>query len=365
MNFLKNLFSAKEKPINSYADFWAWFQQHEKEYYKVVKTNDTSKIDAEFFDNMAPKLAELRDCYFYLVGMEGDIAELNFTADGSIPNFVYIEELVAAAPMIAGWRFVAHKDALCEKISDMAIGMQDYDFSPKNINFYANDNTDYPDAIDITITYKDWVDKDEGAIKNGVFIFLENYLGEICFNCDIDEVEIIDEKAATQPLISIKKLPSFINWRQKEFIEKYEDSRHDTENDGYSNIESTFDNGLPIFGVINSDLLKWDGQASHPWIGKIMIHYEASAENGMPYEQAAEVLDTIFDELEEQLLDFEGNLFVARTIGDGERIINYVCNDFRKISKVYDAIQRKYGGQFGITYDIYKDKYWTSFDWFR
>ena len=35
-------------------------------------------------------------------------------------------------------------------------------------------------------------------------------------------------------LIPISKLKDFLTWREKEFIEKYEGTRHNTENDSYA-----------------------------------------------------------------------------------------------------------------------------------
>ena len=42
-----------------------------------------------------------------------------------------------------------------------------------------------------------------------------------------------------------------------------------------------------------------------------------------------------------------------------------LCRDFRKPSKVLYKLQEEYAGQVEITYDIYKDKYWQSFNRFN
>ena len=58
--------------------------------------------------------------------VEGETAELVFTADGNLKNIVFIEALVAAAPTIKGWRFTALKSP--SNSSDIGIKMSEYEF---------------------------------------------------------------------------------------------------------------------------------------------------------------------------------------------------------------------------------------------
>ena len=67
MGFLQNLFSKKDDPINSYADFWKWFAKHEKSFHNAVKSG--KNIPGKFFDRLEPALAQVKDGIFYLTGM--------------------------------------------------------------------------------------------------------------------------------------------------------------------------------------------------------------------------------------------------------------------------------------------------------
>ena len=103
MSFLKNILGKKDSPIKSYSDFWNWFHDNEKTFYNVVKSN--KDIEKGFFDKLSPKLAELKDGYFFLTGMyDENTVELVLTADGNTKNIVFIEELVEQAPKIKGWK---------------------------------------------------------------------------------------------------------------------------------------------------------------------------------------------------------------------------------------------------------------------
>lgn len=363
MNF-KNIFSKKDEPIKSYADFWDWFQNNEKSFFDVVKNHKNIDIVKDFFDKLSPKLAELKEGYFFLAGMLDDnTAELVLTADGNIMNIAFVEELVAQAPKITGWKFTALKPAL--DIENVNIDMAGYTFSKENLFFYSNDHADYPDEIDISVVHNDLTEDNKKEVANGTFIFLDNYLGELDFVNNIDNIKIIGRHEAEKELIPIAKLKDFLTWKQKEFIEKYQGVRCDTENDSYSALEAKLKNGNTLLAIVNTQLLNWDSKASHPWVAIFIIKYDGSNTNGMPDSEDYELLNEIEDEMMSYLTDKDGYLNIGRQTADGEREIYFACKDFRKPSKMFFEVQQKYADKFEIEYDIYKDKYWQSFERFR
>ena len=362
MSFLKSIFKTKDEPIKSYADFWSWFQKNEKDFSKVVKNR--KDIEKGFFNILSAKLGELKDGYFYLTGIYDDnTVELVLTADGSTKNIVFVEELVKAAPEIVGWKFTALKPAL--DIKDISIEMGGYKFNSDNLTFYANELQDYPDEIDVTIVHNDLTEENKKQILNGTYIFLDNYLGELDFLNNIDNLTTISKDEAQKELVPIGKLKDFLTWRQKEFIEKYEGVRYDTENDTYSILEAELESGNKLIAVINTELLNWDSKASHPWISVLTLKYDGSNNNGMPNERDYELLDTVEEEIMQELKDVDGFLNIGRQTANGERDIYFACKDFRRPSKVFFKIQQKYSYSFEIEYDIYKDKYWQSFERFN
>ena len=362
MSFLKNIFGKKDEPIKSYSDFWTWFQHNEKDFFAVVKNR--KGIEKGFFDKLSPKLGELKDGYFYLTGMfDENTVELVLTAEGNTKNIVFVEELVNTAPQINGWKFTSLKPAL--NIEDVNIKMAGYEFNGKNINFYANELEEYPDEIDITIVHNDLTEENKDQISNGTYIFLDNYLGELDFVNNIDNIKTIGTQQAEKELIPIAKLKDFLTWRQKEFIEKYEGVRYNTENDAYSTLEAELESGAKLFAVVNTDLLNWDSKPSHPWVSVLTLKYDGSNNNGMPNENDYKLLDKIEEEIMEELKDIDGYLNIGRQTSKGEREIYFACKDFRKPSKVFYKTQQSYSENFEIEYDLYKDKYWQSFERFN
>src|SRR5688572_30140798 len=122
MNYLKKFFSqGKNKTIHSYEDFWNWFKTEEKKFFRIIQSGKDP--NQGFFDHLSPKLDELGEGFYFLAGMMNDqTAELVITSDGAITKFVFVEELVAAAPKIRGWKFTAHKTPMADSGFEIKMG---------------------------------------------------------------------------------------------------------------------------------------------------------------------------------------------------------------------------------------------------
>lgn len=243
--------------------------------------------------------------------------------------------------------------------------MSGFVFGRETLSFYSKDHTNYPDEIDIVIAHKNFSEEEKRNITNGVYIFLDNFLGELNAITTIDNISVIAESEAEKELIPIEKLKDFLIWREKEFLEKYEGERHDTENDNYTGIETKLKNGRVIVAMINTTLLDWDRKASHPWFMTVKINYNGDDNNGMPDKDTYLVMGNFENEIMSELKDFEGYLNIGRETGDNLREIYFACKDFRKSSKVLHELKKKYAGKLDVSYDIYKDKYWQIMERYR
>jgi hypothetical protein len=114
-----------------------------------------------------------------------------------------------------------------------------------------------------------------------------------------------------------------VNWREKEFIEKYSGTRHNTENDNYSTIEFKPESGNVLFAVLNIDLLQWDAKPSHPWMLNFTFNYAGS-----------QFFNEIEEEIAAQLKDAHGYLNIIRQTGKNIRETYYACKNFRLPSKI-------------------------------
>ncbi|MDP5201068.1 DUF695 domain-containing protein [Flavobacterium sp. DG2-3] len=362
MGFLDKILGREEAPIQSYTDFWNWFLMNEKKFFKTVQNGEN--IHQGFFDRLAPKLDEVHEGIYFLTGMFDDqTAELVLTPDGAIRNIYVIEELVNSAPKIDGWRFTALKPA--SDINNVSITYQGFEFRKENLKFFPRIHEAYPDEIDLVIVYDHFIEEKKANVTNGVYIFLDNYLGELHSVTLIDNLVVIGPNDTTEKLIPIEKLKDYLIWREKEFVEKYEGTRHNTENDGYANFEGKKEDGSIVLALINTTILEWDKKASHPWVFIVAVPFDDCDNGGLPDEKTYKLLDEIEEEIIYSLPDSEGYLNIGRETANNKREIFFTCKDFRKPAQTADELIKKYSGVFEISYEIYKDKYWQSFRHFE
>lgn len=343
---------------STYQEFWKWFETKEKDFFKAVM--ERQNIDDHFLDIIQPRLKELNENFFILVGMSDDsTAELIITVDGNIKDIVYAEELIAESPKLENWKFTALKPEL--DIENVSIKMGEYIFNKENIYFYSNDDEDYPDEIDLVFVHEDLKIENQSDVINGTYLFIDNYLGELNFVTQIDNFRIASKSEAEKELIPIEKLKDFLSWREREFTEKYEGAKIETSEDSYSLLEGTLENGFPLLATVNVDLLQWDQKASHPWISVLRLFYVGDEDNGFPDDEDYDLFNTIEDEIMLELKNDEGNLNLGRETAENIREIYFVSRDFRKISKVLEKTVQKYPDLMAA-FEIYKDKYWQSFE---
>jgi hypothetical protein len=358
MRLLKRLFSKKDQSI-SYAEFWEWFVKNESKFYQIVK--EGKNFEAGFFNPLSKKLDVLRSEIYYLTGMmEDNKAELIFSAEGRVPLFVFVEELVAAAPSLENWKFTALKPA-SEK-DTFEIKREGKVFNSSNISFYANEIEACPDEIDLTLIYHDWDEKDVENSGVGVALFLENWLGEVEMATNIDYYKVVGPDSVEKELIPISKLRSYLSWREKEFLEKYEKVKLYKTDFELTILEFEPEDSKRTIVTVNGELLEWDQKGSHPWMTVLTITYKSGEEPGMPNQSDQTLLYQLEDEIEELLTRKDSCLWLARSTGWNERKIYWACHDFRHPSRVLDMVTKRHKANFDFKISIFRDKYWMSVD---
>lgn len=363
MGFLNNIFGKKENKKDGIQEFWIWFTKNEQAFFQTVKNSDN--IDQNFFSKLSPRIDALRKELYFLTGMYNDnTAELVITPDGVVKNIAFVEAIVDAAPPLPNWKFTALKPAI-EDMEKFKIKMYGFSFDINTMYFYPIEHRYRPDDVDIIIVHPDYTEENKANIAHGVEIFLDNYIGELNSIITIDNLNVTSSQQATGELIPLIKLKDYLIWREKEFIEKYTDIRHETENDSYAAFEGVLENDRPILAIINTTLLDWDGKASHPWIATLRINYDGTTTNGMPDQKTYDLMDKFEDELMVSLPHDIGYLNIGRETADNLREVYLACTEFRKSSQTIDQLITQYQNQLQIDYTIYKDKYWKSFERFN
>ncbi|MFP9115280.1 DUF695 domain-containing protein [Flavobacterium sp. RHBU_3] len=355
------LFGKKEeKPVTTNAEFWDWFAKHHKAFHKIVSKGEN--VEEAFFTQLGPKLDGLRPGYWFLCGMYNEkTADLVITADSFVKNIVFAEELIAAAPALPGWRFTALKPA--HDIADCNVSMGGYTFSSDTLKFYAVEDPYFPDEINIVLVHRDYTPKNADDIIRGSYIFLEHYLGELNSVTSIDSLDFAAPTEAACELIDMERLKSYLVWREKEFVEKYEDDTyHHNYEDGISVLEAELEDGSAAIATMNTRLLSWEGKVTYPWMLRVTIAFDPNGE--MPDFLANSRLNDLEDRLIAKLSPNDGYLWLGHETSRGERDIYFACKEFRKVSKVLWEEEHAFQYGYNFAYDIFKDKYWRSLQHF-
>ena len=362
----KAFHNAQEQHAGQYAAFWKWFAEQQTAFYQILKQGDSETINDNFCDPLMDQLSQIREGCYFLAGIDNtDTAELIFTADGEIITIPFVEDLVAAAPEIPGWSFIASKPESDPNYT--TIDLQGYTFSLENQYFYAIESPDFPDSIKITIIHNDYseVPAIANTIIQGVYLFLDNYLGEVRSVTVIDSVTVQSPSKAEKELIPIEKLKSYLEWREKEFIEKYEDARYNERDDNYTSLTAQSQDGNPIMIMVNTGAMEWNHAVSHPWILKVNIKYDGENINGLPSSETNILMDVIEDDLLALLPVKDGHIYLGRETYEGNRYIYWACKDFRHAAKATDFVINHYSDQLEIGQDVYRDIYRLSISAFK
>ena len=366
MNFLKKLLT-KKTAVATDQPFWEWFGENETESFLAIKSKDSHRINDRFLKAIMPRLQAVCENLYCEVGMYDDTqAELVISAQGDVKSFVFAEELVNQAPSFSRWKIVALKPALGVHNNSIHIG--GYVFNCQNFGFFYDDDPQYPDEVFLSFVYPDFTQENKEVVTQGVFLLLETVLGERDAAVLIDQATVKGPSPDDKELISMEKLIEFLNWKEKEFVEKYQGVRHATEHDNYSGLEGEDEDGLPSIGLVNQDLLAWDAKASHPWMLVIGIDYtktKGAGSNGMPDEKHYQSMNELEEALIRQLPDSAGFLSLGRETYKGKTTLYMACKEYRLASKATHDLLQRYKDQLACSYDIYKDKYWRTMEKFR
>lgn len=346
---------------DKFETFWQKFTLLSDNFYQIIKSNE--RVEEDFFEILTIMLDDIYDGIFFLAGIEnGGIAELIFTPIGSPKNVLLVEELVASAPKLKSWNFHALKPA--NPNLDFDIKFDNLIFTKQNIKFYPILHPQYPDEIDLMFVYDNFHEEVYDEIFNGIFLFLENYLGEEFMLESIDNFQIESPKEANQELIPINKLKDYLIWRKKEFVEKYHQLKYTSESHNFITFDSIVNGNVPVVSFVNKDLIHWEYKASHPWILSIVLKMIKDTDLIDANKLEKELISKIQKELDEMLPENKGYIFIGSHRIDGNYEIFFACQEYRRPSAALREIEFNYAADFKLRYDIFKDKYWRIFEWY-
>lgn len=347
-------------PTQKIQSFWTWFES-QASYFKSLLQENTDVEDL-IFEPLGKALNQIQTDLFFLLGYKVDEqAELILTADGNIKNMFLIDALIMHAPKIPDWKIIGHKKPI--ELDQLQINIGAMVFDQNTLFFKPIVHDAYPDLIDIEIYFTQFDNEDINAVHQGIFIFLDNYIGELNFTKLIDQVVIIEEVPKdVEELVPIGKLKDYLNWREKEFLEVYELELL-PEEFHYTLLSAELKDGGILLAIINTDALKLPARAALPWVGVVTLTFDLDEDLKFPNEPTQEKLEQIELELCDNLTSKDAAIHIGRQTIGTKREIYFVAADYNRLAQVFYACADKHH-EFKLESEIYKDKYWRTFDKF-
>lgn len=338
--------------------FWQWFVANESRF-RAIEKNDSSQA-LLFLEELIQQLQPYNPWLKALAGpYNSDSYELIITADGDVALFCKVEELVNAAPVVAHWVFTAHKPPL--GFEGVSIDLYDLAFSETTTSFYPVIEENCPDEVSIVLTHADYNHEMDEHFQAGGMIYLENGLGEVNTATKIDQYEVGPVPAAGSgiEIIPITKLADYLNWREKEFIEKYE-SVPAEKPDIFHIFEAEDKDGKLILITVNMDCRFWDKKPSFSWLLQVNITYTGN-EAGFPSEAQLIALQTLEEEII-NLLPAAQSIFAGNKTYDNCRNIFIYINEYATPAILLNRYIETKATEMEIVFFVRRDKYWRNME---
>ncbi len=342
--------------------FWQWFVDNE-ERFRDYEDQDSEKTH-DFLDELIHELKPFNPWLKALAGGDGHGKyELIITADGDIALFPKVEQLIAVAPDIDGWKLTAHKPPL--GFDQIRIDMYDKEFSAETVQFYPLINPEYPDEVNIVLTHPGYKEDEDEQFQTAGMIYLENGLGELNTAVQIDKYVVGELPSETDgmEIIPITKLNEYLNWREKEFVEKYESSGKSRPEESYTVLEAKDNENKPMFATIDAGFRDWEYRSAFPWLLQIDINYKGD-EEGLPDKTQMEELQNREDEIMALLITDSATHYTGHRTYDNYRSIYFYTNNYSRASRILHNYLEKYQRHSQIVFFIRKDKYWHTMEQF-
>jgi hypothetical protein len=189
-------------------EFWIWFQNHEDKFGALVSADDP------FWDIAVQRLQRLdRRLWFELSEPDGANREFIVTAEGCSAVFPLVDEIIAKAPQLPGWVFIALKPAMGFDFTTTYEGVR---FEPRKMWFLPLENASNPHRLGLRVGIANLTPAIERQANDAVATIIQTGLGERSAALDIQHLEVsaLPSNPKSAGYIELNELRSYIEWRR-------------------------------------------------------------------------------------------------------------------------------------------------------
>jgi len=190
-------------------EFWRWFEAHLSDF--TALTDSTGG----FWDVALAALKRLdKHLWFEMSRPDDDDREFIVTAEGHKEAFPLVEALVARAPKIGGWQFIALKPPMGFDFETTYEGIL---FDPRAMWFLPLNSSSRPEELGLRIGVPNYTPALKRQAGNAVLVILDTALGERAAALDIQHVEVsaLPPSPESEGYIELHELPNYIEWLKR------------------------------------------------------------------------------------------------------------------------------------------------------
>ncbi len=205
--YAKKIFHLPFSNSRAIDDFWLWFNEHSDNF------DDLADAEDPFWDIAIGQLQRLYEhLWFELSCPNNGVREFIITAEGHEEGFPLVEAIVAGAPKLSRWQFIALKPP---KGFDFKMTYEGITFDPRSMWFLPLE--DHLPNLGLRIGVPNYSPAVERQTHNAVLIILDTALGERVATLDIQHTEVsaLPESPGTENYIGLCELPNFIECRKQ------------------------------------------------------------------------------------------------------------------------------------------------------
>ncbi len=206
--FLSFLTIISVQVMASESDFWVWFTNNQK----TIESYEYG--DEKLLDDILLELHKYNENLYFEFSTHDEINEFIVSAAGDNELFDSVFKLVASAPSLDNWEFIALKPAMGFEFVTTYEGV---DYDPETIWFLPLVSNSNPKKLGLRVGIAGYNSEIHKNSENAIWILLDAGLGELKTAQEIHHVETVElpDNHEEKGYIEMKEIDAYLNWRNK------------------------------------------------------------------------------------------------------------------------------------------------------
>lgn len=167
-------------------NLWQWFEKENSKYLFLNEIQDEEEKE-KYLDEFIIELHKYNENLYFEIGGRNEKLDLIITAEGLKEYFEDVEFLIAQAPELKNWNFIAFKPPMGTSFN---LKYRDYNFNPNEIIFISLVNEETPNSVGIVVCYSDYNEYEKEVLLGGTYLILDVILGEKSTTLDIEYLDV-------------------------------------------------------------------------------------------------------------------------------------------------------------------------------